>query len=722
MIALSFKYDCERSQTIWCVSKTYRTPLSTGLKELYPPQVLAVNAGLLKTDDSFVIAAPTASGKTLIAEMAALKVFLEKGGKIIYTVPLRALAREKYDDLLRKYTKIGMKIVQSTGDFDRADPWLRNADLIISTNEKIDSLLRHRASWLADVRLLVADEVHLIGDRNRGPTLEIVLTRLKKEMPRLRVIALSATIPNAREIAHWLNAELVTSDWRPVPLREGVYSGGAVIYNDGTVTWIAEESKVEAIDLAIATIRDRGQALVFVNTRKSAEATASKAGVRISALLSDEEREALKKIADKASTAVSEPTRLSRKIVEQISSGAAFHHAGILASHRRMIEDAFRQNKIKFLSATTTLAMGLNLPSRRVIIRDWRRYESGEGMRPIPVMEIKQMSGRAGRPGLDEYGEAVLIAGNKQDERVLFERYIKGKPEDIKSRLGSESALRTHVLASVAGGYVSNVKELREFLGQTLFAFQAGVQSIRVLADQILAFLIDEGLIREKERLYATRFGRRVSELYIDPLSGVLLRNSLTIDLEKDTFGLLHMIARTPDMMTLSLRQSEIDYMLALFSANADKLLIPEKKLHPTEEMLAQIKTAALLGEWIDESPEDRITTVFGVGPGDIHNVVELADWLLYSSSEIAKIFKLKQAENALASVRARVLYGVKEELLPLIALKGIGRIRGRNLYNAGYKSRKEIREADIKDLEKVPAVGKAVAEEIKKQVAAEAA
>ncbi len=695
---------------------------AAGLNHLYPPQVLALEVGLLRADDSFVIAAPTASGKTLIAEMAALKVFLEKEGKTIYTVPLRALAREKYEDLIRKYSKIGMKIVQSTGDFDRADPWLRNADLIISTNEKIDSLLRHRASWLTDVRLVVADEVHLIGDRHRGPTLEIVLTRLRKEMPRMRVIALSATIPNAREIAQWLNAKLVTSDWRPVPLREGVYSGGAVIFNDGTVTWITEESKVDAIDLAIDTIRSGGQALVFVNTRKSAEAVAHKAAMRISPLLNDEEREALKKMTDRASTAASEPTRLSRKISEQISTGVAFHHAGILASHRRIIEDSFRQNKIKFLSATTTLAMGLNLPSRRVIIRDWRRYESGEGMRPLPVMEIKQMSGRAGRPGFDEYGEAVLIAGSKQDERVLFERYIKGKPEDIKSRLGSESALRTHVLASIAGGYVSDVKDLREFLGQTLFALQTGVESILRLADEILAFLIDQGLIKEKERLYATRFGRRVSELYIDPLSGVLLRDSLTIDLEKETFGLLHMIARTPDMMTLSLRQSEIDYMLALFTANADKLLIPEKKLHPTEEMLAEIKTAALLGEWIEESPEERITTVFGVGPGDIHNVVELADWLLYSSFEIAKIFKLEEAESALASVRARVLYGVKEELLPLVSLKGIGRIRGRNLFNAGYKHQKDIREADIKDLEKVPAIGKAIAEEIKKQVFVEAA
>lgn len=693
----------------------------TGLANLYPPQVSAVEAGLLKGNDSFVIAAPTASGKTLVAEMAALRIFLEKRGKIIYTVPLRALAREKYDDFSRKYEKIGMKIEQSTGDFDRADPWLRKADLIISTNEKMDSLLRHRAPWLSDVRLVVADEVHLIGDMHRGPTLEIVLTRLKQEMAGLRVIALSATIPNAQEIAQWLDAKLVTSDWRPVPLREGVYFDGAVIFNDGTVTWIQQESRVDVIDLAIGTIREGGQALLFVNTRRSAEAVANKAAHSIEQLLSKDEREALKKIADTLGSAASEPTKLSKKIAEQLAHGVAFHHAGILSSQRKLIEGAFRSNKIKFLAATTTLAMGLNLPSRRVIIRDWRRYESGEGMLSIPVMEIKQMSGRAGRPGFDEYGEAVLVAGNKRDERVLFERYIKGKPEDVRSRLGSESALRTHILASIAGGFTATRGELSEFLQQTLFALQSNVDSIVSLAEEILAFLLKEGLVREKDRLSATRFGRRVSELYIDPLSGIRLRESLVMELEKEAFGLLHMIARTPDMMKLRLRQSEIDKLLAVFSAHANRLLIPEIDI-PTEEVLSEIKTAALLAEWIEETPEDRITAVFGVGPGDVHNVVDLADWLLYSSFEIARIFKLEDVQQILVPLRMRVHYGVKEELLPLVSLKGIGRIRARNLFKAGYRGVKEIRQAVVEDLEKVPAIGRTVAEDIKKQVTAQAA
>jgi helicase len=612
--------------------------------------------------------------------------------------------------------------MQSTGDFDRADPWLRNVDLIISTNEKLDSLLRHRASWLSDVRLLVSDEVHLIGDMHRGPTLEIVLTRLQQDMEKVRIIALSATITNAGQIAQWLGAKLIRSDWRPVPLREGVYFDGAVIFNDGTVIWTTGESGIDVIDPAIDTIRERGQALLFVNTRKSAEAVAGKAAAVVAKLLNKDERAALAKMADKLSSAASEPTKVAKKLSEQVAHGVAFHHAGLLASQRKLIEDAFRENKIKLLAATTTLAMGLNLPSRRVIIRDWRRYESGTGMVPITVLEVKQMSGRAGRPGFDEYGEAVLIAGNKRDERILFERYIKGKPEDVRSRIGSESALRTHVLASIAGGFARRRDDLAQFLGQTLFALQNGAGMMISLADKILAFLIQEALVAEKAGLTATRFGRRISELYIDPLSGIMLRESLTSETEIETFGLLHMIARTPDMMKLQLRQSDIDRMLPVFHANAGRLLIPDKEVYATEEMLSEIKTASLLAEWIDETPEEGITSAFGVGPGDIHTAADLADWLLYSAYEIARIFKREDARKALGMLRTRLMYGVKEELLPLVAIRGVGRVRARNLFKAGYSSPKEIASADARDLEKVPAIGRAVAEDIKNQANALAA
>ncbi|MCF6154211.1 MAG: DEAD/DEAH box helicase [Candidatus Brocadia sp.] len=689
----------------------------TGLKELYPPQVLAIKAGLLKKQDSFVVAAPTASGKTLIAEMAALKVFLEMGGKVVYLVPLRALAREKYDDFSKKYKDAGMRVVQSTGDFDSADTWLYDADLIISTNEKMDSLIRHRSSWLRDVSLVVTDEIHLLGDTHRGPTLEVVLTRLKWMNPGLRVIALSATIPNASEIAQWLDAQLIESNWRPVPLREGVYFNNAITFQDGGVSKVKKEGSLDVVNLGLETINDGGQSLVFVNTRRSTEAVAHMVLSDVAKLLSEQEIQSLKKLSGQVLEASSEPTHLCKKLAECVSNGVAFHHAGIISSQRKIVEDAFRANKIKLVAATTTLAMGLNLPSRRVIIRDWWRYESGLGMQPIPVMEIKQMSGRAGRPGFDKYGEAVVIARNERDKKYLMESYIGGEPEKIDSQLASESALRSHILASIAGVFTRSRAELMDFLKKTFFAYQEGTESLASVTNTVVNFLKKEEMISDKRGLVATRFGRRVSDLYIDPLTGVIVRDALHQPKEKETFALFHMIAHTPDMMTLQLRKKDYEEMYDVYHAHVDGLLIPKDEKYPSDEILSEIKTALLLMQWMEETPEDKVVGQFGVGPGDIRTLIELSDWLLYSAGEISKVFGLKEVEKPLSFLRVRVFYGIKEELLQLVSLKGVGRVRARNLYNAGYKTLKDIKGAAVEDLVKIPTIGKAIAEDIKNQV-----
>lgn len=691
--------------------------LSTiGLRKLYPPQAVAIKAGLLTEKDSFVIAAPTASGKTLIAEMAALNVILEAHGKVIYLVPLRALAREKYEDFWKKYRDI-IKVVQSTGDYDSSDPWLYRSDLIISTNEKMDSLLRHHASWLREISLIVADEVHLLADSHRGPTLEIVLTRLKWINPKLRFIALSATIPNAADIANWLDAKLIESNWRPVPLKEGVYFDGTIRFHGDGIKQIPKESSLDALNLALETLKDGGQALVFLNTRKSTEAMAHKATSLVSQIFSNQEMEFLKRLSQEVLEASPEPTKLCKKLAECVSYGVAFHHAGINSSQRRIVEDSFRANKIKLLTSTTTLAMGLNLPSRRVIIRDWWRYEQGLGMQPIPVIEIKQMSGRAGRPGFDEYGEAILIAKNNGDDDYLLENYIKGTLEKTESQLANEPALRAHVLASIAGTFIRSRTELMDFFKKTYFAQQREIEYLSYIIERIVDFLIREEMVSEKNGISATRFGRRVSELYIDPLTGVIIRDAFHLPKEKSLLPLFHTIAHTPDMMSLPLRKKDYEEMMDIFYKHTDELLITEEENYPSEKILSELKVASVLMEWIEEKHEDTIVSRFNIGPGDLHALVELSDWLLYSASEICKVFKLQEIEKPLSLLRVRVLYGIREELLQLVTLKGIGRVRARSLYHAGYKTLRDIKEARVEDLSKVPNIGRAIAEDVKRQV-----
>ncbi|NIS35853.1 MAG: DEAD/DEAH box helicase, partial [Actinobacteria bacterium] len=202
----------------------------SGVEELYPPQAAAVEAGVTEGRD-LVAAVPTASGKTLMAALAMLSA-VERGGTALYIVPLRALAAEKRDEFAA-YEAIGVDVGISTGNYESTDDWLAAKDIVVATSEKVDSLIRNGASWIDDLACVVADEVHLVDDAHRGPTLEVTLAKLRRQLPDLQTVALSATIGNADEIADWLDAELVESTWRPIDLRTGVYYGNAINFDDG---------------------------------------------------------------------------------------------------------------------------------------------------------------------------------------------------------------------------------------------------------------------------------------------------------------------------------------------------------------------------------------------------------------------------------------------------------------------------------------------------------
>jgi|SRR3989338_3234855 len=200
--------------------------LDKEIAQLRPAQEKAIKKGLLE-GKNILVCTPTASGKTLIAELASIKSIIEGKGKSVYIVPLKALASEKFKDFKRKYSKIA-RIALSIGDIDSSDPFLSEHDLIITTSEKFDSLIRHHTPWLANVATIIVDEIHLLNDTERGPTLEILITILKQLLKNAQIIGLSATIGNAKELAEWLNADLVVDEWRPVKLHKGIYLDGKI--------------------------------------------------------------------------------------------------------------------------------------------------------------------------------------------------------------------------------------------------------------------------------------------------------------------------------------------------------------------------------------------------------------------------------------------------------------------------------------------------------------
>ncbi len=696
----------------------------SGITTLYPPQVDAVKKGALN-GKNLVLAIPTAAGKTLVAELCMLKSILNEGGRCLYTVPLRALASEKYDEFREKYGPLGVKIGIATGDYDKADPRLAKYDIIIATSEKVDSLLRHRAKWLADViTVVVFDEIHLINDPGRGPTLEVLAARLRQINPELQVLALSATVRNSGEVADWLDAELTTSDWRPVPLKEGVYHAGKIWFGDESDQPVKAKAKDKVVKLAVDTVQGGGQALVFVSTRRSTQAAARRVASGIRVLLSKGEIEQLKKVASSIETTLGESTRTCRQLADCVREGAAFHHAGLHYTQRKLVEDAFRRNLIKVVCATPTLAAGVNLPSRRTIIRDYQRYNPPFGMQPIPVLEYKQMAGRAGRPKYDEHGEAVLIAKTDAEREVLLEEFVLAEPERITSKLASEPALRTHVLASVAAGYVKSLEGMLDFISHTFFAHQYSASRVESIVEKVLDFLEEEGMVSTKGKwLTATKFGKQVSRLYIDPLSGVELRDGLKVveDKEPTELGLLHMVCHTPDMGVFHLRRRDYSDLGLIARDHADEFLVevPDEWSDPEEYeyFLAELKTSRMLQAWLEEIPEDYIHERFGVGAGDIRRNVDTANWLLYASHELAKLFKVKRAYAPLQKLRQRVRYGIKEELLELVGLRGIGRVRARSLFNAGYRRLGDLERASASELARVEHIGPETAKSIKRQV-----
>jgi helicase len=1073
-----------------------------GIEELYPPQAQAIGPALL--GENVVLAIPTASGKSLVAYLAILASVL-RGGKALYIVPLRALAAEKYDDL-KAFEPLGLKVGVSIGDYDSPDPSLEKFDVIVATSERADSLLRHRLNWLQQLTVVVADEVHLINDGDRGPTLEVTLAKLRQVNPRAQVLALSATIKNSDELARWLEAEHVKSDWRPVPLKEGVYHDGLIHFVDRSL----QEVKAGEDDLSGLVediIGSGGQALVFVNTRRSTEALAKSLSANLKVKLEEKHREHLHKIAETIHKEQEEPTSMAARLAKCIEGGVAFHNAGLTNGQRTVVEKEFKKGKIKAIVATPTLCLhpdtlittqrgpqrissvrrgdevlthegkfrkvigtsrrwfdgklvevkadgmvavrmtpghrvlrnvryrygyhargtswheirrwepewvlardlqvgeevlspvecpwtepdggaatlrihsgrfwgrnqfgstfphpsakpvpakldldpelarflglyaaegftgrngvvgfaiatyednftefitqcmaerfrtvpsvrdssrhrrrvsccsraladyldshygrgasnkhfpeellsapweiakglvrgawegdgsiepyrfnvaryatvsprlaeqmgrllrrlgympsvrvasprgmgkrrlyhlslsgsqgvhflvhvmgvnprllsrgnrtyntktftgdafhspvrrirrveysgpvynlhvegdesytcsfafvvhnsaGINLPARRVVIRDLNRFDLNLGLSPIPVLEIKQMCGRAGRPKYDTYGEAILFAKDLDEIDELMEEYFLSEPEAIESKLGSEPALRMHVLASVATGHVHTEEDLFAFFNRTFFAFTGDVYTIHGKIREVLDFLQKEEFItRQDGFLKPTFFGRRTSDLYIDPLSAVKIRDSLLSDRAADFYH-LWTICSTPDMPKLYLRRG--DYAWVEQKIEEEDLTFP---VEDYDFFLAEVKTATLLDDWMAERSEEEVTKKFGVGPGDVRRLTDQAEWLLYSMAELGKIFNKKKVRG-LTRLTIRVQYGVKEELLEFISLRGVGRIRGRALHRAGFRTLRDLQKAEPNELARIPSIGPSLAKKIKEQLGQE--
>ncbi|MCL5430089.1 MAG: DEAD/DEAH box helicase [Candidatus Marsarchaeota archaeon] len=668
--------------------------LSRGITSFTPPQEAAIEKGLL-SGKNLIVAAPTASGKTLIAEIACANTILGKGKKSVYIAPMRALVMEKFNEFRAAYPYI--KTTVSIGDLDSGDRGFGNYDMLFVSTEKFDSLLRHDINWLDKVGCVIFDEMHMLGEPSRGPTLEILITKMLNN-PNTQLIGLSATIGNAGDLSKWINAELIESDYRPVKLKRGVVYDGVAYCQDQDAGKVVDEdlygaSKIAEIRVLEDTLSKSKQLLIFYSTKRNAEAGAVKLSYSTKELLSATEKEKLDEVGNRVLNALERPTEQCVKLASLVKNGIAFHHAGLTNVQRNMIEDSFRKGLIKAICSTTTLGLGVNLPAHTVIIRDVTRFDGGVNER-IGINEVLQLFGRAGRPKYDTEGRAFLIAAYKDRVNELYKRYLDAKPEPIVSNLGIIPVLRTHILSFIAEEFLNNKRSINGFLERSFYGYQYGDKKhIAHVVDAVVDELRGFEFVEEVDRgVYnATKLGKRVSELYIDPLSARWMLNCMEKD--NDTIGMLYMISNTLEMRPYAKVTEEAESMYAAYRyIHGDEYIFNEmdRMDYGYYDPVRAFSTALLLKDWMDENKEQDIMKKYLTTPGEIYSKLSNADWLIYSAIELAKLSHVKTHE--MINIRVRLRYGIKEELLDLVRLEQIGRVRARLLYINGIKSVADIR------------------------------
>ncbi len=668
------------------------------IKELNPAQKAVVDAGFLEDNHNYIIAIPTASGKTLLGVMAALDSLL-KGAKVVYAVPLISIQNEKLKEF-KKFEKFDIKVGKHPS----------SSDLAVMVFESFDSITRFSWNTLGDVDLLIVDEFHMIGEYSRGPTIECALTRSHILNPGMRIIALSATIKNMNELATWLDAHVVEHVFRPVPLYKDVLN----------IEEMEVKNKNDVIlQVLNHSITESSQILVFVSTRRFTESLANYISGKIKKNLPRDKKDAFERVAEKILEVPrrrgSRPTSVCLKLAECIREGVAFHHAGLFDKQREIIEDEFRAGNLLMITATPSLMYGVNLPSKNVVIRDYTRWTS-QGPQPIPVFDYEQMSGRAGRPGYDDEGYSYLIAKSVDEAYNLKDHYIYGEIEATNSKLlENKDAVYRQIISQVASRLSKTPEEVQNFFKETFYGFQMcnneilsvyTADSMEYEINEALEFLIHHGMIKPTpEGLKTTPLGTLISRTNYSVETAVRLKEYTTRHTQLDIYSLIYEISKTPDIIPVS------------FKGRKSKEPVRDK-LNTKGVFVVEVgnkeATAATLMEWIEEHTEYEIENAFNVYAASTRRTAYDASLLVKFYKEMCEILDIYGYTQELELLTARLYYGVKEELIPLVVgVKRLGRKRARELVKVFGTDLSNVSE---NELIRVEGIGPKIAESIIKK------
>ena len=666
------------------------------IEEFNPAQKAVIESGYLDDKSNYIICIPTASGKTVLGVLPALKTILNKG-KAVYAAPLLSIQNEKVQEF-KAFEKHGISVGKHPS----------SADLSVMVFESFDALTRFSWDTLRDIDTLIIDEFHMIGEYTRGPTLEAAITRAKIINPSMRIIALSATLRNIEEIEGWLEGKCVEHDYRPVPLNKEVLDGE--MFN----TKNKNDVIVKIVEKAM---QDDSQALSFVSTRRFTESLATYVAKKINKKLSKSQKQNFKEVSDKLlevpKNKGSLPTTTCIKLAEAAEKGVAFHHAGLFNEQKEIIEEEFRKGNILMISATPSLMYGVNLPSKSVAIRDTTRWTSN-GPQPIPVFDYEQMSGRAGRPQYDDVGYSYLIAKTADEAINLEDYYINGEIELTNSKLiDNKDAVYKQIIAQIASTLSKDLDELVDFFEKTLYGYQMSnnpsmslfaSDSLKWELENGLQFLLQNGIIRATpEGLKTTEFGNLIAKSNYTVETAVKIKEYIT---SMDAFNIpefIYALAETPDLPLIT------------FKGKKNKDPVREKMsevgLFAVDIGNPEATTVSLI-EWINERNEFEIENKYGVYSASTRRTAYEASRLIRFAKNTSEVLGDYSNLKDYDYLSARLYYGVKEDIIPLVVgVKRLGRKRARNIVEIFGLDLKSVSE---KELQKIDGIGETLSKKIK--------
>lgn len=681
------------------LSNDIKTIINTAypyIKEFNPAQKAVIESGYLEDKSNYIISIPTASGKTVLGILPALKTILN-GGKAIYAAPLLSIQNEKVKEF-KAFEEHGIKVGKHPS----------NSDLSVMVFESFDALTRFSWNVLREVDTLIIDEFHMIGEYSRGPTLESAITRAKIINPSLRIIALSATLKNIDEIEQWLDGKTVEHNYRPVPLNKEVLD--AEMFN----TKNKNDVIVKIVEKAI---EDNSQALSFVSIRRFTESLATYVAKKIDKKTTKEQKQKFKQVADKLLEVPKKkgslPTTTCLKLAEAAEKGVVFHHAGLFNEQKEIIEDEFRKGNILMITATPSLMYGVNLPSKYVVIRDHTRWTSN-GPASIPVFDYEQMSGRAGRPQYDDVGYSYLVAKTMDEAFDLEARYVNGEIELTNSKLiDNKDAIYKQIIAQIASSLSKNLDDLNDFFGKTLYGFQMknnpsmsmfAQDSLNWELESALEFLLQNGIIRATpEGLKTTDFGNLIAKSNYAVETAVKIKEYVSTMEKLNPAEMIYALAETPDLPLISFKgrksKDPVRDKLSECGLFAVDIGNPEA-------------TAVSLIEWIDERNEYEIENAYNVYSASTRRSAYEASRLVKFAKNTLEVLGNYSNLKDMDYLSARLYYGVKEDIIPLVVgVKRLGRKRARLLMKTFGDN---LSEASEKELQKVEGIGPKLAGKVK--------